>query len=130
MRPAIKPSRAAFGLVGCRVLVVEDDYVIAIDTVGMLEDAGAVPVGPVGWVAEALATASDPAVELDLAILDLDLHGTPSYPVADALAARGVPFVFTTGFSPDLIEPAYRGLVRLEKPVSAHALLRALHAKT
>jgi CheY-like chemotaxis protein len=111
---------------GARVLVVEDDYVIATDTMEMLRSAGAVPVGPFSWEDEALAFASDAANLLDLAILDVDLHGKPSYRVADALAARGVPVIFTTGFGTDALAPAYRGCPRLEKPVSDQALIAAL----
>ncbi len=117
------------GLVGCRILVVEDDYMIGTDVVDMLTSAGAVPVGPVGRVAEALALAADGARPLDLAILDVNLHGVPSYPVADALIARGIPVVFTTGFSADAVDPAYRGHPRLEKPVSERALLQILRTQ-
>lgn len=116
-------------LVGCRILVVEDDYMIGTDVVDMLTSAGAVPVGPVGRVAEALALAADGARPLDLAILDVNLHGVPSYPVADALIARGIPVVFTTGFSADAVEAAYRRHPRLEKPVSERALLQILRTR-
>ncbi len=116
-------------LAGRRVLVVEDDYVIATDTVGMLEEAGASPIGPIGWLDEALAVASDLDVQFDFAILDVDLHGVPSYQIADALQARGIPFVFATGFSLDAIGTAYSKYARLEKPVSERALLLALRAQ-
>jgi DNA-binding response OmpR family regulator len=114
------------GCQGWRVLVVEDDYVIATDMVALLRTAGALPIGPVGWEDEALAFVSNPANGLDLAILDVDLHGTPSYRVADALAARGVPTIFTTGFGSDALPAAYRGYPRLQKPVGEHALMAAI----
>ena len=117
------------GLQGRRVLVVEDDYVIAADVVDMLAGAGAIAIGPVGWEDEALVLASDPATMLDLAILDVDLHGTPSYRVADVLLARGIPIVFTTGFNAEALDLAYRGYPRLEKPVNSRALLAALAAQ-
>ena len=117
-------------LAGRRVLVIEDDYVIATDLVDMLSSVGAVPVGPIGRVDEALALASDQSVALDLAILDVDLHGTATYGVVDALTARGVPVVLTTGFSSDALDPAYRALPRLEKPVGQRALLALLRART
>ena len=113
-------------LQGRQVLVVEDDYVIAADLVDMLQRVGAKPVGPVGWEDEALALALGAA--LDLAILDVDLHGVPSYRVADALIARGIPLVFTTGFSAEDLGPTYRSYTRLEKPVNERALLAALGA--
>ena len=115
-------------LAGRRVLVVEDDYMIATDLVDVLAAAGAVPVGPAGWMEQALAVASDRAIRLDFAILDINLHGAPSYPVADALAARGIPVMFTTGFGADAVDPAYREHPRLEKPVSERALLQAIKA--
>jgi FixJ family two-component response regulator len=109
---------------GRRVLVVEDDYVLATDLVEILRSAGALPVGPLGWEDEAVAFVSNAANLLDAAILDVDLHGKPSYQVADALSARGVPIVFTTGFG--ALDAAYRHHPRLEKPVSEQALLAAL----
>ena len=113
-------------LQGCRVLVVEDDYVIATDLAEMLRSAGAHPVGPLGWADAALALASAPASALDLAIMDVDLHGGPSYVIADALTARHVPVIFTTGFGSEALAAAYRGYMRLEKPVSETALMQAL----
>ena len=123
-----KPEPMA-SLAGQRVLVVEDDYVIATEVVDMLSQAGALPIGPLGWEADALAVATDWAVPIDLAILDVDLHGMPSYRVADALLARGIPLVFTTGFSAEAVGAAYHGYPRLEKPVSERALLRALRTQ-
>ena len=116
-------------LAGRRVLVVEDDYIIATDVVDMLSSAGAVPVGPVGWEDEALALVQNPATRLDLAILDIDLHGTPSYRVANALIARDIPFIFTTGFGVEALDAAFRDHPRLEKPVSEAALTETLEAR-
>lgn len=114
---------------GRRILIVEDDYVIAADIADMLGKAGAEPVGPVGWEDEALALAMDANQALDLAILDIDLHGHASYRIADALIARGIPLVFTTGFSTEALELHYRHYPKLEKPVSERALLAALRAQ-
>lgn len=115
-------------LTGMTVLVVEDDFFIASDTIDMLVTAGAATVGPFGWVEEALAAASNPDVALDFAILDVDLHGARTYQVADALTKRGVPFVFASGFGSDALGPAYRHHTRLEKPVNERALLALIHA--
>ncbi len=111
---------------GLRFLVVEDDYLIATDMVDLLELMGARTIGPVGRVEDALALLEVEGDALDGAVLDLDLSGRLAYPVADALAARGLPFVFATGFAADAIDPAYRGCTRLEKPVDPRALLAAL----
>jgi DNA-binding response OmpR family regulator len=111
---------------GLRVLVVEDDYLIGADMADMLETAGAVVIGPIGRVEDALALLAEPGNRLDCAILDLDLHGSPSYPIVDALLADHVPVLFATGFSVNAIADPYRGLQRLEKPVDQHALLTAV----
>ena len=116
------PSDAV--LAGRRLLVVEDDYLIAVDTVDLLRSAGATVLGPAVDVQQALALLDRETP--DLAVLDLDLHGQPSYPVADLLVARGVPFVFTTGFSAEIIPAGYLRHLRLQKPVAERALLAAL----
>ena len=109
-----------------RVLIVEDEFLIATDLADMLEEAGAIVLGPVGWVgdAETLLAAADSLP--DVVLLDLSLHGSPSYPLADMLVARAIPFIFTTGFDGAAIDAAYRHYPRLEKPVSKPALLAAL----
>ena len=106
--------------------MVEDDFLIGETLVEALQDQGATVVGPIGWVAEALTAIRDPASRFDVAVLDVDLHGRRSYPIADALAARGIPFVFTTGYDAGAVEPAYREHARLEKPLSATALIARL----
>ena len=86
-------------LVGCRVLVVEDDYFLASGMAEMLEQAGASIIGPAGNVADAFdALRGEP----DVAVLDLRLGDELSLPVADELKRRGVPFVFATGSMNDL----------------------------
>ena len=117
-------------LQGRRVLVVEDDYLIAMDIVDILRSLDAIPVGPVSRLGDALALvqAKELELELEAAVLDLDLGGQASYAVADALAARAVPFVFVTGFLGEAIAPAYRVYLRVEKPVQPQALAAALIA--
>lgn len=117
---------AANTLSGRHVLVVEDDYMIAVDLARSLEDLGVTVVGPVGSVVDALALVRG-ASALDAAVLDVNLgHGEKVYPVADALRARGVPFVFATGYDHWIIPNAYADAPRFEKPVDTRALLRAL----
>lgn len=82
---------------GKRILVVEDEFFIATTTCAMLEDLGAQIVGPALTVPEALELAS--SREIDLALLDINLHGHNSSCVADKLAERGIPVVFATGYS-------------------------------
>src|SRR4051794_22900016 len=83
-------------LSGRRVLVVEDEMIVAWLLQDMLADLGCAVVGPAARVSQALAMIDAEAI--DAAVLDVNLNGQKSYPVADALAARGMPFVFSTGY--------------------------------
>lgn len=115
-------------LEGRHILVVEDDYLVALILVDLLEDAGARVVGPFGWVDEAIACIESGLQKLDGAVLDVNLHGRKSYPIADALAARSVGFVFATGYDGGVIERKYRNYPRCEKPFSPPDLVAALAA--
>ena len=80
----------------------------------MLTDLGCAVIGPAGNVNQALAMIE--AELIDAAVLDVNLNGEMSYPVADALTARGVPFVFVTGYDKDRMLNGYRALPVLQKP--------------
>jgi CheY-like chemotaxis protein len=110
---------------GCRILVVEDEYLIAADLLQTLEELGAIVVGPAATVERALTLARAEA-GLDGAVLDLNLGGERAYPVADALAARGVPFVFVTGYDDWVVDTAYAQAPRCAKPVDPAVLTRTL----
>ena len=84
-------------LLGKRVLVVEDEAMLAMDLGFALEDEGAEVVGPSGTVSEALTLLDAELAEIDAAILDVDLHGLDVFPVARRLHEAGVPFLFHTG---------------------------------
>jgi CheY-like chemotaxis protein len=112
-------------LTGYRVLVVEDEYFIADDLRIALERCGAKVIGPVGRLAEA-ATLLEGDVLIDLAVLDIDLHGEKAYGLAEMLRERGVPLVFATGYGADAIPAAYAAVPRWEKPYPYQALLAAL----
>ena len=96
------PESSTGVLRGRRLLVVEDDYIVASDLALSLEERGAE------------------------AVLDVDLRGHRVYPVADALRIARVPFVFTTGYDEWIIPDIYAAVPRLEKPVDIRALTRAL----
>ncbi|MBR0653914.1 response regulator [Plastoroseomonas arctica] len=113
-------------LAGLRILVVEDDFFIAMDMAELLRSHGAEVLGPIGRVDEAVAFVEEHHGGLDAVVLDMNLHGLKTYPVADALIEQGVPFVFTTGYSADAVDLAYREHPRCEKPVNTKALLHAL----
>lgn len=108
-------------LAGLRILVVEDDMVVALAIEQALEDLGAACAGPALSVDHALRLAQEEA--LDGALLDLDLRGTLSFGVADALEARGVPVVFATGYDQDARFPTrFADHPRLCKPYSEQEL--------
>lgn len=115
-------------LQGRRILVVEDEYLVAESLVTILEEAGAVVVGPIGWLDDAMdfIGAADP--QMDGAILDVNLHGEVSYPIADALLAKGVHFIFVTGYDGRALDAAYRGYPRCEKPFVPAAIVTAVAA--
>ncbi len=114
-------------LEGLRVLVVEDNLLLAEVTRLLLEDSGCVIVGPAGRLHRGLKLARDEVI--DGAILDINLHGEMSFPIAEVLSARGVPFVFVTGYDDRNIVPiALRSARRLDKPVTDDQLLEAMIA--
>jgi CheY-like chemotaxis protein len=114
------------GLHGRRLLVVEDDYMIAVELVRALEELGVQVVGPAGSVEQALALLGQEEDRLDGAVLDINLHGERVYPVADALAARGLPYIFATGYDATAIPEPYSQVPRCEKPVDKAQLARLL----
>jgi CheY-like chemotaxis protein len=117
---------AGRALAGRRVLVVEDEWLIAAQVGRTLERAGAVVAGPALSVAQALALLGDGPAP-DGAVLDLNLRGETVTPVALALAGRGVPFLLLTAYAPDGIEePLLRAAARVGKPFVPAALVRAV----
>ena len=117
----------AKSLRGRRVLIVEDEYLIAADLAQQLEKLGVEVVGPVASVTEALTAIEKHSP--DGAVIDINLRGEKGYPVADALADRHVPFVFATGYDSCTMPAAYESLPRCEKPVDPAALARMLAAQ-
>jgi CheY-like chemotaxis protein len=115
-------------LEGFRILVVEDDFLVAEVLIDILTDAGAQVVGPFGWVDEGVDAVKASDGTLDCAVLDINLHGFKSYPIADALKAHNIPFVFTTGYSGEALPDAYRSFPRYEKPFNPDRLINGLVA--
>lgn len=108
-----------------RVLVVEDEFLIAIETEKMLADLGCNVIGPVPSVVRALDLID--REEPDFAILDLNLGSERSTPVAEALRARGVPFALATGYSRhQLPEAAFGDAPHLGKPLDHRLLVGVL----
>ncbi|HEX8444805.1 MAG TPA: response regulator [Allosphingosinicella sp.] len=107
-----------------RVLIVEDEMLVAMNIEDMLLDLGHEVAGLAGRLAPALSLASE--AELDLAMLDVNLAGEQSFPVADILIGRGIPFLFATGYGIKGIPEAYRDRPVLQKPFRAQDLGEAL----
>ena len=98
-----------------RILVVEDEYLIAVMLRDHLEAVGSIVVGTVASVETAIkAIESDP--KIDAAVLDVNLGGVLAYRVADVLLARNVPFVFTSGYEDTVLRDRYPQVRNCLKP--------------
>ena len=108
-------------LKGIRVLVVEDEYLVAALIEEMLESAGCVVIGPIPRVPEALEAVDRDTC--DAAVLDINLAGERIDPVAEALSKRNVPFVFVTGYGTTGLPRDYTQRPRICKPFKMAELL-------
>jgi CheY-like chemotaxis protein len=111
-----------------RVLVVEDETLVAMMLEEMLLELNCRVLGPAGDLAEAMGFAEK--AEFDLALLDVSLRRMPSFPVAEILQKRGIPFAFMTGYGAQDFPLAYQQLPRLSKPFDLPDLQRTLKALT
>ena len=112
-------------LAGLRLLLVEDEFFLAEDMAKGLAAQGAEVIGPVPSIDGALDLIAA-CGRLDGALLDVNLQGEMAFPVADALAERGVPFMFITGYDASSIPERYAGVTRREKPIEPADIARAL----
>jgi len=109
-----------------RILVVEDESLVAMLLEDVLTDLGCTIAGPAANAAEALALVARGG--LDYALLNVNLgHGATSFAVADALKAMGVPFAFVTGYGIEGVRPDLRDAPVISKPVDVAALAKLLH---
>lgn len=112
-------------LEGRRVLVVDDEAMIAMLARDMLADLGCVVIGPADDLGAAMALV-DGAGPIDVALLDVNLAGKPVFALADALRAKGVPMVFATGYGDSGLRAVDAAAPVLQKPYQAADLARAL----
>jgi CheY-like chemotaxis protein len=99
-----------------RILIADDDPLLSMLVCDWLNETGCEVIGPATTVAEALRLIERGAATLDGALLDVQLRDGVSYPVADALAVRAIPFAFVTGHGIGGLAPAYRKALTLAKP--------------
>lgn len=111
---------APMSLAGQRILVVEDDMLIAVLIEEALQELGCTVVGPVGRLDAALRLAG--SERLDAAILDVNIRGGHVYPVAEQLRSRGVPFALASGYGDWALPGAFRDQQRLTKPFTCNDL--------
>lgn len=105
-----------------RILVVEDEFLIAIHVADIMADLGFTVAGPVGNVGQALALTGEDRI--DGAILDVNLSGQLVFPLAQALADRHIPFILTSGYDPSGLPAEWRDRPHLRKPVVESELAR------
>lgn len=114
------------GLEGVRVLLVEDESLIAMSVEDMLYDLGCSLAATAASVDEALEKVGEGG--FDFALLDINLRGREVFPVADLLAERGVPFAFASGYGAAGLPPAFRDRAVVSKPFKMNDLSVALSA--
>jgi CheY-like chemotaxis protein len=108
-----------------RVLVVEDESMVAILVEDLVADLGCVVVGPVSTAADACSLAE--TADIDIALLDVNLgRGETSFEAAEILRARGVPFAFVTGYGRQGVRADLRDAVVIDKPIDPDLLRRFL----
>ena len=108
-----------------RILVVEDEYLIAMSLADGLEGVGSIVVGPVPSVEKAISKIeSEP--HIDAAVLDVNLGGVLAFPVADMLLARKIPFIFTSGYEDNVLRTRYSNVKTCTKPYLFAAMEEAL----
>ncbi|MDX6748768.1 response regulator [Geminicoccaceae bacterium 1502E] len=114
---SIEPTRA------CRVLLVEDESLVAMLVEDMLHELGCEVVLAMRFD-EAMRLAQESSIQM--AVLDVNLGSELSYPVADVLRQRGIPFLFATGYGTRGLESSYRAVPTLQKPFAIDELARLM----
>ena len=112
-------------LKGAKVLVLEDETLVSMMVEGMLMDLGCEIVGPFSRLDQALNAVKE-GVEFDLALLDVNLGGERSFPLAEVLSEKNIPFVFTTGYDESGMPDQWRGRPSLRKPFMMNEMAVAL----
>ena len=109
-----------------RILIAEDEFLVGIQLEEDLQSAGCSTVGPFSTLEAATSAAR--RERFDLAILDINLNGAKVYPLADELAARGVPFIFLSGYIRADLPERYRHAPQIMKPHDPVTLIKEIRA--
>ena len=107
-----------------RILIVEDEFLVALHLEDLLTDMGHHVVGPCSRIQNAIELAR--TENIDFAVLDINVAGTRSFPVADVLRQRRIPFVFASGYGDEGLADGFRNETVLRKPFEPGALRRAI----
>lgn len=111
-------------LIDTRVLIIEDEYFIMEEARRAVEDAGGIVVGAHAGLDDEMF--DGPAISSDVAILDINVRGQMSYPLAHLLLGRGVPFIFATGYDFENIPSEFAAVPKIQKPFDAQELVKAI----
>jgi CheY-like chemotaxis protein len=115
-------------LSGRHILVVEDEYILALDICEDLEQSGATVIGPVASVGGALRLIEG-ETKIQAAVLDINLRGELAFEVAQALRAKSIPFVFATGYEPSIVPDEFSAVPLFAKPLQMTRLLASFAVK-
>ena len=107
-----------------RALVVEDEIMVAMYVEDLLTELGFEVAGIATGLDQALPLAREGS--FDFAVLDINLAGQLSFPVADVLRARGIPFLFASGYGSKGLSEDYRSAIRIQKPFVSRDLAQAI----
>jgi CheY-like chemotaxis protein len=125
---SFEPRRAGAADRRLRVLLIEDEGLVVALLEDMLADLGHEVTAVASRMPDALARAH--GVDFDVAIIDVNLDGEPSYPIAEILRGRGIPFLFATGYGASGLRRDFADATTLAKPFLREDLRRALAAVT
>lgn len=107
-----------------KILIVEDEYFLATDLQVTLQDQGISVVGPIGTLADAMDAAR--STRIDLAVLDINLHGEMAYDLIDMLRTAGVPVLLATGYSRNMLPQRMQHCRLVEKPYTMAYMLQEI----
>jgi CheY-like chemotaxis protein len=118
---SILPAAVSPSLRGKRILIVEDEPLVAMDMQSMLSAAGCAVIGPAGTIEEAKRLLA--GHDCDAALVDVNLKGQPIDALLSVLRQEGTPFAFVTGYGPKVLSKTFEETVTISKPFSAEQLL-------